>query len=117
MKPVEASKKEHVENVYANLYDHLIYLKPKKSKFAIGNKIRISKYKRREFDKGYTPNWREEIFTIDEVLPTKPLTYKIADLMGEAIEGSFYLTKNNNNKFVIMLKRYSIKVHSNTRPH
>ena len=27
------------------------------------------------------------------------------------------ITKNNNNKFAIMLKRNSIKVHSNTRPH
>ena len=27
---------------------------------------------------------------IDKVLLTKPVTYKIVDLMGEAIEGSFY---------------------------
>ena len=27
------------------------------------------------------------------------------------------ITKNNNNKLVIMLRRNSIKVHSNTRPH
>ena len=38
----------------------------------------------------YTPNWTEEVFVIDEVLNTKPFTYKIVDLMGEAIEGSFY---------------------------
>ena len=44
---------------------------------------------RQIFDKGYTPNWTEEIFTIDKVLPTKPVTYKIVDLMGETIEGSF----------------------------
>lgn len=40
--------------------------------------------------RGYTPNWTEEVFVIDEVLPTKPVTYKIVDLMGEEIEGSFY---------------------------
>ena len=68
----------------------MIYLKPQKPKFAIGDKVRISKYKRRVFDKGYTPNWTDEIFVIDEVLPTKPVTYKIVDLTGEAIEGSFY---------------------------
>ena len=26
------------------------------------------KYKRKVFDKGYTPNWTEEIFVVDEVL-------------------------------------------------
>ena len=44
----------------------------------------------REFDKGYTPNWTEEIFVIDKVLPTKPVTYSIVDLMGEAIKVCFY---------------------------
>ena len=33
---------------------------------------------------------RRYIFVIDKVLPTKPVTYSIVDLMGEAIEGSFY---------------------------
>ena len=67
----------------------LIYLKPEKPKFAIGDKVRISKYKRQVFDKGYTPKWTEEIFVADEVLPTKPVTYKIVDLTGEAIERTF----------------------------
>ena len=31
-----------------------------------------------------------EIFTIDKVLPTKPVTYKIVELMEETIEGSFF---------------------------
>ena len=78
------------KKVWSNLYGDLIYLKPGKAKFAIGDRIRISKYKRQVFDKGYTPNWTEEIFVIDKVLPTKPVTYSIVDLMGEAIEGSFY---------------------------
>ena len=34
---------------------------------SIGDKARISKYKRKVFDKGYTPNWTEEIFVVDEV--------------------------------------------------
>ena len=68
----------------------MIYLKPGKPAFAIEYKVRISKYKRQVFDKGCTPNWTEEIFAIDKILPTKPVTYSIADLMGEAIKGSFY---------------------------
>ena len=42
------------------------------------------------FDKGYTPNWTEEVFVVDKVLPTKPVTYYIIVSMGEEIEGSFY---------------------------
>ena len=68
----------------------LIYLKPKKPKFSIGDKVRLSKYKRRVFDKGYTPNWTEEVFTVDKILLTKPVTYKIVDLLGDEIEGSLY---------------------------
>ena len=85
MTPVEASKKKNEKKGWSNLYGDLIYLKPGKAKFAIGDRIRISKYKRQVFDKGYTPNWTEEIFVIDKVLPTKPVTYSIVDLMGEAI--------------------------------
>ena len=90
MTPTEASKKESEKKVFANLYGDLIYLKPKKPKFSIGDKVRVSKYKRRVFDKGYTPNRTEEVFTIDKILLTKPVTYKTVDLLGEEIEGSFY---------------------------
>ena len=41
MKPIEVSKKKNEENVYPNLYSDLIYLKPGKPKFAIGDKVRI----------------------------------------------------------------------------
>ena len=78
------------EKVFVNLYGDLIYWKPKKPKFTIGDKVRISKYKGRVFDKGYTPNWTEEVFVVDKVLPAKPVTYEIVDSMGEEIEGSFY---------------------------
>ena len=84
-------KKKNESKVWSNLYGDLIYLKPGKPKFSIGDKVRISKYKRQVFDKGYTPNWTEEIlFVIDKALPTKPVTYSIVDLMEEPIKGSFY---------------------------
>ena len=92
MSPVEASKEKNESKVWSNLYGDLIYLKPGKPAFAIGDKVRIFKYKRQVFDKGYTPNWTEEIFkfVIDKVLPTKPVTYSIVDLIGESMKGSFY---------------------------
>ena len=83
MTPTEASKK-------VNEKEDEIYMKPGKPKFSIGDKVRISKYKRKVFDKGYTPNWTEEVFVVDKINLTKPVTYNILDLLGEKIEGSFY---------------------------
>ena len=51
--------------------------------------MRITK-KKTTFEKGYTPRWTEEVFTIDEVLRTDPPTYKIRDYNDERIQGSFY---------------------------
>ena len=90
MTPTEASKKENEKKVFINLYGDLVYLKPEKPKFSVGDKVRISKKKRKVFDKGYTPNWTEEIFEILDILLTNPLTYKVVDLLGEEIEGSVY---------------------------
>ena len=90
MTPTEASKKRNEKQVFANLYEDEIYRKPGKPKFSIGDKVRISKYKRPVFDKDYTPNWTEEVFVIDKINLTKPVTYNIVDLLGEKIEGSFY---------------------------
>jgi len=59
-------------------------------KFKVGDKVRISKYKRKVFDKGYTPNWTEEVFTIDKIQYTNPITYRLEDLNAEEIKGSFY---------------------------
>jgi len=42
------------------------------------------------FDKGYTPNWTEEVFTIDKIQCTNPITYKLKGLNNEEIKGSFY---------------------------
>ena len=64
-------------------------IKDIKPKFSVGDKVRISK-KKKTFKKGYTTRWTEEIFTITEVKRTSPVTYKIADLNGEEIRGTFY---------------------------
>ncbi|KAL9955926.1 hypothetical protein ACROYT_G037329 [Oculina patagonica] len=89
MTPVEASRKKNEGLVYFNLYGDMETSK-QKPKFKIGDKVRISKYKRNIFDKGYTPNWTEEIFTIDKIQYTNPITYKLKDLRDEEIQGSFY---------------------------
>ena len=59
------------------------------SKFKVGDKVRISKTKH-IFEKGYTPNWTMEVFTIEKVRPTLPITYKLKDYQNESIAGGFY---------------------------
>lgn len=65
------------------------YVKTNKKKFKIGDSVRISKYKS-SFEKGYTPNWSAEIFTIKTVNNTTPVTYQIQDQRKQQISGSFY---------------------------
>ena len=45
-----------------------------KPKFKIGDKDRISKYKKKTCDKGYTPHWTEEIFTVDKIQFSNSIT-------------------------------------------
>ena len=80
-------------------------------KFSVMDKVRINK---KTFEKGYTTRWTEEIFTIVEVKRTSPMTYKIADLNGEEIQGTFYepeLQKTSQELFRIekVIKRVKKK--------
>uniref|UniRef100_A0A914NJN1 Integrase n=1 Tax=Meloidogyne incognita TaxID=6306 RepID=A0A914NJN1_MELIC len=76
----------------------------RRKKFLVGDKVRIEKYKH-IFQKGYLPNFTNEIFIIDKVrlVPYQPPTYKIKDSNGEQIRGWFYsndliLVKENSKK-------------------
>ena len=61
----------------------------KKPKYKVGDRVRIIK-KKRTFEKGFTTNWSEELFIVTMVKDTKPSTYEIEDLNGNAIQGTFY---------------------------
>ena len=111
---------DDVVDKYNNIYHKTIKMKPinvkddsfakcdEKSneedpKFKVGDHVRISKFKN-VFAKGYTPNWREEIFVVKKIKSTVPWTYIISDLNGEEIVGSFYekeLQKTNQKEFRI----------------
>ena len=91
MTPVEASLKKNEDKVFENLYgDQILSGERGASKFRVGDHVRITKFKRKVFDKGFTPNWTEEIFVVDEIKYTDPITYKLKDLLGEEIKGTFY---------------------------
>ena len=90
MTPVEASKKKNKDIVFNNLYpDRNKLQRIPTPKFSVGDEVRIVK-KKKIFEKGYTTNWTEEIFTITKIQNTNPITYKISDLLGEEIKGTFY---------------------------
>ena len=51
----------------------------KDSRFKVGDRVRISKFKN-IFAKGYTPNWSREIFIANKINDAVPYTYNIKDL-------------------------------------
>ena len=80
--------RENQEEVWQRLYGGVKPSEPKP--FPLGARVRISKAKG-IFEKGYLPNWTEELFTISEVLNrTSPVTYKVKDDAGEVLRGTFY---------------------------
>ena len=86
-------------------------------KFKVSDHVRISKYKN-IFAKGCTPNWSEEVFTVNNIKNTVPWIYVANDLNGEKITGSFYekkLQKSNQKQFRIekVLKRKGDKLYVN----
>ena len=85
----------------------------KAHKFKVGNKVRISKYKK-IFNKGFTDNWSREVFLIDSVMKNNPWTFKIKDSNGKNIIRNFYEKEllwkvlwfmNNNYKRLIIQTR------------
>ena len=86
-KPVDVTA-ENEKKVWHTLYDH-DPVKNVKYKFKIGDQVRISKMKR-TFEKGYLPNFSKEIFTISKQIPRDPPVYKLKDLDGEELKGTFY---------------------------
>ena len=81
MKPIDVG--DNNKRVYIDEYNE------KDSRFKVGDRVRISRYKN-IFAKGYTPNWSKEIFIVDKINDTVPYTYNLKDLNDEEIIGSFY---------------------------
>ena len=65
MKPVDVKTSTYIDSSKETNYQD--------PKFKIGDIVRISKYKN-IFEKGYVPNWSEEVFVIKKVKNTLPWT-------------------------------------------
>jgi transposase InsO family protein len=75
----------NAQAVFSTLYSK----KPRPgARYKEGLLVRISKVKR-IFDKGYLPNYTEEVFKIVKVYQRRPYQYELADLMDEKIDGKF----------------------------
>ena len=95
MKPSEVSLKDEKRLL------RTVYRETKrvgKSKFNVGDEVRISKYKHL-FDKGYAPSWTTETFTIDRRQATNPRTYLLRDSRGQPIKGGFYAAELQKTKY------------------
>ena len=90
MKPIDVKNKK---GVYIDEHNE------KDSKFKVGDRVRISRYKN-IFAKRYAPNWSSEIFIVDKINDTVTYTYNLKDLNAEEIIGSFYDNELQKTKFL-----------------
>ncbi|XP_015594155.1 uncharacterized protein LOC107267236 [Cephus cinctus] len=89
MKPTDVTarnEKDLLQRVYKKFKVKATLKRPK---FKVGDRVRISKFKH-IFEKGYTPNWTPEIFTVSRVKNTDPVTYNLKDYQDHTIESGFY---------------------------
>ena len=89
MKPIDVENDKRVYIDEHNKKDTTKSSSSERSRFKVGDRVRISKFKN-IFAKGYTPNWSKEIFIVDKINDTVPYTYNIKDLNDEEIIDSFY---------------------------
>ena len=95
MTPREACEPQNYEKIKAIMDPKVTSKKGalRKSKFKLGDIVRISRVKG-IFEKGFYPNWSREIFTVIGIKTpydeTQPITYSLRDRANENIEGSFY---------------------------
>ena len=87
--PSDACKPANYQHVHNALYATVNARKATSPKFHVGDEVHITR-KKGTFEKGFTPNWTEEVFTISSVKATKLPTYTIKDTLDEPVQGTFY---------------------------
>lgn len=86
MKPSEVNYKNE-NDIYNSVYK--TELTNEIPCFKIGDKVRIYAYKK-TFENKYKNNWTHEIFIVNKIYFSNPITYSIMDLNKEQILGKFY---------------------------
>ena len=67
--PSQARQPAYYQQVFENLYAKRIQERKLPPKFKVGDYVRIIK-KKKTFEKGFTSNWTEELFTIKTIKET-----------------------------------------------
>ena len=97
MKPVQAIRKSNEKKLLNSVYSN-IKVAQEKNSFKINDIVRISKF-RQQFDKSYTPNWSNELFTIKRIKYSNPTTYILEDSNHSEIKGHFYAEELQKTNF------------------
>jgi hypothetical protein len=82
-------KKKRTQKLFGTIFTELMLSKHLVSRNIEWATVRISKYKS-ILDKGYLPNFTEEVSKIKQVIFTKPIVYKLEVYQSEAVDGYFY---------------------------
>ena len=92
MRPVDVDNEDAAHRAWRALYYDTGSGVPSAKKQRLlepNQKVRIARWKG-HFEKGYTPNWSREHFTVRKGIKNPLFVYKIEDAAGEPIEGNFY---------------------------
>ena len=85
-------KKFNQEDIWLNIHLQEGIPTHKRSELQVDDPVRISRYKH-IFEKGYDKNWSTEVFLIDKIEHTRPITYRLRDQKNERIHGTYYFNE------------------------
>ena len=89
MRPIDVNF-SNAQSVWEKIYGKNFFKRPgTKPKLKKGDNVRMANYKE-VFDRGYLPNWSDEIIEVDAVKKGRPDTYRVKDDRGEPFTGQFY---------------------------
>jgi len=99
LRPIDVNY-SNAQKVRDNVYGE--YLKEQKqrslTKFQEGDKVRVAKQKT-AFDKGYLPNYTDEVYEVNKVKQGKINAYDLKTTQGEEIQGKFYPQELSRTKY------------------
>ena len=92
MRPVDVNKRNQFrvwERLYRGCLPRMFGAGDAKYKFKLGDRVRVARW-RKIFDKGYTPTFSKEVYTVCDRVPRRWPVYKLQDDSGEQLNGVFY---------------------------
>jgi hypothetical protein len=86
--PVDVNKYNELD-VWLESYKDVIATAHRRPVFEKGDLVRL-RIPKSTFWKGYKPQYSENLYSVSDVLRSKPVTYKLEDYRGTAVLGTFY---------------------------